>query len=225
MTIIKYSEPRPRRPRRRWRNLLRRLPAYSVAFVVGLLVAVVTLTPGQTEPAHVAQAAIVQEDSPAWDCRTMGNHLCGPGNSNGVVPGFYQDGKLYADWDHAQWMAYGLAQQASQAQPVKLAAHTSTPGDSPDNPAVLQPIPGSGGGATEPQTDLQPQTEQPQPETKHAQPQARAESQAQSVDVSQLLQSAKGGDVSQLQDLLSQLDPETVRELLPLARQACQAIQ
>jgi hypothetical protein len=33
--------------------------------------------------------AAVQEDSPAWDCRTMGNKVCGADNAQGVAPGYY----------------------------------------------------------------------------------------------------------------------------------------
>lgn len=39
------------------------------------------------------------EDSPSWDCITMGNRICGPGNSQGVAPGCYNDGgQLVAVW-------------------------------------------------------------------------------------------------------------------------------
>jgi hypothetical protein len=31
----------------------------------------------------------IWEDDPRWDCRTMGNHYCGPDNSQGVPPGTY----------------------------------------------------------------------------------------------------------------------------------------
>lgn len=31
----------------------------------------------------------VEEDSPAWDCRTMGNKVCGPHNAQGLAPGYY----------------------------------------------------------------------------------------------------------------------------------------
>jgi hypothetical protein len=32
-----------------------------------------------------------QEDEPGWDCRTMGNHICGPGNDQDVPPGDYTE--------------------------------------------------------------------------------------------------------------------------------------
>ena len=31
----------------------------------------------------------VQEDSPQWDCTTMGNRICGIGNAQGVPAGDY----------------------------------------------------------------------------------------------------------------------------------------
>ena len=31
----------------------------------------------------------VQEDSPQWDCTTMGNRICGVGNAQGVPAGDY----------------------------------------------------------------------------------------------------------------------------------------
>lgn len=54
-----------------------------------------------TTPAAKAQAVVfVEEDDPAWNCRTMGNRICGPGNSNGVTPGIYtSQGNLILAWD------------------------------------------------------------------------------------------------------------------------------
>lgn len=37
-----------------------------------------------------------QEDEPGWDCRTMGNRICGPGNDQGVEPGDYSEETTYA---------------------------------------------------------------------------------------------------------------------------------
>ena len=45
----------------------------------------------------------IQEDSPSYDCRTSGNHICGPGNSNGVRAGLYSaknNGHLIITWRH-----------------------------------------------------------------------------------------------------------------------------
>lgn len=36
-----------------------------------------------------AQAETIYEDDPRWDCRTMGNFVCGPANSQGVPMGHY----------------------------------------------------------------------------------------------------------------------------------------
>ncbi len=43
----------------------------------------------------------VTEDSPSWDCRTMGNLICGPGdndNPQGFEPGRYEAGVLVETW-------------------------------------------------------------------------------------------------------------------------------
>ena len=32
---------------------------------------------------------VIMEDEAGWDCRTMGNNVCGPGNAQGVPPGDY----------------------------------------------------------------------------------------------------------------------------------------
>jgi hypothetical protein len=31
----------------------------------------------------------ITEDESGWDCRTMGNRICGPGNVQGAIPGDY----------------------------------------------------------------------------------------------------------------------------------------
>lgn len=49
--------------------------------------------------ADAAASPTVQEDDPAWDCVTMGNRICGPGNSNGVPAACYNDGGvIVAPW-------------------------------------------------------------------------------------------------------------------------------
>lgn len=35
---------------------------------------------------------VIDEDESGWDCRTMGNRLCGPENAQGVLPGDYSLG-------------------------------------------------------------------------------------------------------------------------------------
>lgn len=56
------------------------------------------ITPTVTfSPREAPQA--VTEDSPLWDCTMMGNHICGPGNSNGVPAGCYdQGGVMVKPW-------------------------------------------------------------------------------------------------------------------------------
>lgn len=45
-----------------------------------------------------ADAAPIQEDDPAWDCRTMGDQVCGPHNTQGVPPGLYDGEVLVSPW-------------------------------------------------------------------------------------------------------------------------------
>lgn len=40
---------------------------------------------------ELTASATIEEDDPRWDCRTMGNLECGPGNAQGVAPGDYGD--------------------------------------------------------------------------------------------------------------------------------------
>jgi len=42
------------------------------------------------------------EDDPAFDCRTMGNHVCGPDNSQRVDPGVYSHNVRYVTWEQYQ---------------------------------------------------------------------------------------------------------------------------
>lgn len=49
--------------------------------------------------ASPAIASPVTEDDPSWDCRTMGNQICGATNAQGVQAGQYRDGALIA-WPH-----------------------------------------------------------------------------------------------------------------------------
>lgn len=41
--------------------------------------------------AYAAPVGQCQEDESCWDCRTMGDLICGPGNAQGVQPGDYSD--------------------------------------------------------------------------------------------------------------------------------------
>lgn len=43
---------------------------------------------GQLTP---SPAPVIEEESPQWDCRTMGNLVCGPDNAQGVTPGDYSN--------------------------------------------------------------------------------------------------------------------------------------
>lgn len=58
-----------------------RLICGTVLAVLGFLVVCVMLAALRPAPAPTAPTApTVAEDSPAWDCATMGNRVCGPGS-------------------------------------------------------------------------------------------------------------------------------------------------
>ena len=41
----------------------------------------------------------MEEDDPGWSCVRDGNRICGPGNTEGVPAGCYDDGGvMVADW-------------------------------------------------------------------------------------------------------------------------------
>ena len=54
------------------------------------------------EPTAQPVQATIWEDSPGFNCTTMGNHICGPGNSEGLPAGCYEDlqdaGTLVVAW-------------------------------------------------------------------------------------------------------------------------------
>jgi hypothetical protein len=52
-----------------------------------LVAAVIALTSPALAPAD--DTTVVMEDSPQWDCTTMGNQVCGVGNAQGVPAGDY----------------------------------------------------------------------------------------------------------------------------------------
>lgn len=63
------------------------------------IVAVAVLIPGPGEAVAFAEPTIT-EDMDGWECSTMGNHLCGPGNSTGLLPGRYSvEGLLLEPWN------------------------------------------------------------------------------------------------------------------------------
>lgn len=56
--------------------------------------------------ASAAQAVAdpISDDDPGWSCVDMGNRVCGPGNSNGVTAGCYDDGGvLFKAWPCSAW--------------------------------------------------------------------------------------------------------------------------
>ena len=51
---------------------------------------------------------VIAEDDPGFDCRTMGDLVCGPTNVQGVDAGLYRGGQLVAVWDPAWYGRPGL---------------------------------------------------------------------------------------------------------------------
>ena len=54
-----------------------------------LIAAAVIAMTSHHQLSPVTDTTVVLEDDPAWDCPTMGNLVCGVGNTQGVEPGFY----------------------------------------------------------------------------------------------------------------------------------------
>lgn len=53
-------------------------------------------------------SADIAEDNPKWDCRTMGNHVCGPDNGNHWAGLYFTDGdgvRLVKPWLNDQTSA------------------------------------------------------------------------------------------------------------------------
>lgn len=81
--------------------------AIAAAAVTGLAEAISGVQappPAVTAPAAPSAAAApsaphVADDDPRFDCRTAGNHLCGPTNDQHVTPGCYSGGRLVAPWN------------------------------------------------------------------------------------------------------------------------------
>jgi DNA uptake protein ComE-like DNA-binding protein len=59
----------------------------------------------------ITAAAPVHEGDPSFNCATMGNHVCGPDNGEGIPAGCYDQGTLVVAWerydDPAQDTLYG----------------------------------------------------------------------------------------------------------------------
>lgn len=54
-----------------------------------LVAAAIAAHPYQLVPVDTTVA--IEEDSPQWDCRTLGNFVCGPDNAQGVTLGDYSN--------------------------------------------------------------------------------------------------------------------------------------
>ncbi|KAB7761776.1 hypothetical protein [Mycolicibacterium mucogenicum] len=76
------------------------ITAQRFTLAAGIVIgAALGLPAGAIISAPPASAAPVQEDQPGWDCVFDGNRICGPGNTQGVAAGCYNDrGALVAPW-------------------------------------------------------------------------------------------------------------------------------
>jgi hypothetical protein len=84
---------------RKARSKRQRKLFYSRArcFLMGALIATLAVLALMPHPAHPTK---IWEDDPRWDCRTMGNRVCGPGNVQGAPVGIYDEsGVLMATFD------------------------------------------------------------------------------------------------------------------------------
>ncbi len=74
----------------------------TVAIAASPLVSLVAVSPGLAVPSDgsaVFPTSRIGEDESGWDCRADGNRMCGPGNSQGVISGCYDDaGALVSVW-------------------------------------------------------------------------------------------------------------------------------
>lgn len=80
------------------RKTVKRALSTRLAFVViGSSVALIATESGLSQ-AH-SEPVAVSEDHPKFDCATMGNRECGPGNAQGVAAGCYDAaGVLVVAW-------------------------------------------------------------------------------------------------------------------------------
>lgn len=82
-----------------WCKFAMRITTVVVAGTAALTVLVGGLGDTREVRATVAPATLVtqvQEDGPGWDCRTRGNHICGPGGR--IQAGCYEHGRLVIPW-------------------------------------------------------------------------------------------------------------------------------
>ncbi len=56
--------------------------------ILDIITAAIIAMSAQQSP-DTTTVVTVQEDSPQWDCTTMGNRICGVGNAQGVPAGDY----------------------------------------------------------------------------------------------------------------------------------------
>ena len=73
----------------------------AALFATGLFVGIAIGLPagGWISEAHANPGDT--EDAPSWSCVLDGNHVCGPDNQMGAVPGYYVNGSLAKPWPTA----------------------------------------------------------------------------------------------------------------------------
>lgn len=79
----------PRRRRRRRRVFILRLVLMAAVIAVGIVLATMIMSNPGALIGDDNSDGLILEDESGWDCRTMGNRICGPGNAQGVAPGYY----------------------------------------------------------------------------------------------------------------------------------------
>lgn len=73
--------------------------AAAAAITAGITAGLAGVYVANAEPSGTLAVQMPNEDDPDWDCRTQGNRICGPRNSQLVEPGCYNDGgTLVALW-------------------------------------------------------------------------------------------------------------------------------
>jgi len=58
--------------------------------LISLVAAAIAMSSQKLSPVDTTTVT-VEEDSPQWSCREMGNRVCAPDYAEGVEPGFYGD--------------------------------------------------------------------------------------------------------------------------------------
>lgn len=75
-------------------------------FIAALIIGALMTDPQQSHPQFksfsdktVQAVKPAAEDDPGWNCATMGDHICGPGNSEDLPAGCYDNATLVIPWE------------------------------------------------------------------------------------------------------------------------------